>query len=203
VKSLTGIDIPALLGASLPASATGSGARDGGGTPPPAPASGRRTRGATAGAARTAGMDPGAAMAQASETIRGAAASVPPPSEPLPGSGTVHAAVAPPPTAISRSSTQPSATTSGAPSATAAELARSRAAMQSAADAVVAEGLRLAGAFLRGITSVERYSPLTIDQLAAQAPGRLKPSVNRLRMQLPDRVGAMTVGEILERTRGA
>jgi flotillin len=200
VKSLTGIDIPALLGASLPSSATGTRPADGGGSPPPAPATGRRTRAASAG--RTAGMDPSAAMAEASDRIRGATASAPPPSEPLPGSGTVHAAVAPPPTAVSRSSTTPSATTSGVPSA-AAELARSRAAMQSAADAVVAEGLRLAGAFLRGITSVERYSPLTIDQLAAQAPGRLKPSVNRLRMQLPDRVGAMTVGEILERTRGA
>jgi hypothetical protein len=75
--------------------------------------------------------------------------------------------------------------------------------MQSAAATVVAEGMRLAGALLRGITDVDRYRDLTLDQLAAQAPGRMRQPVARLRSQLPDSVGAMTVGEILDRTAGA
>jgi len=95
VKGLTGIDIPALLGGSLPASAGGGGARrehgtgNGNGGPPAAPPPAPRTRrgGSGANAGASGPVDPDAAMARASETISGAGASPAMPNIPPPTGG--------------------------------------------------------------------------------------------------------------------
>ena len=124
-----------------------------------------------------------------------------PPAAPAP-----PAPPAPPPAPTEEPPTQPVATAVPPPppsSAASEALASSRAAMESAAATVIAEGTRLAGALLRGITDVDRYRDLTLDQLATQAPGRIRQPLARLRSQLPDAVGAMTVGDILDRTSRA
>ncbi|MBA2571055.1 MAG: hypothetical protein H0V04_07750 [Chloroflexi bacterium] len=61
-------------------------------------------------------------------------------------------------------------------------------------------GIRQAGAFLRQLNAVERFRDVTLDQLAGRAPARVRGGVERIRAEVPDEVGAMTIGEILDRT---
>lgn len=61
-------------------------------------------------------------------------------------------------------------------------------------------GVQRAGAFLRRLPASERFRDITLDQLADNAPTRVRGSVERLRAEVPADVGAMTIGEILDRT---
>ncbi len=63
-----------------------------------------------------------------------------------------------------------------------------------------ADALRRAGAFLRQLPRIEQFRDTTLAELPALLPGRVRPSAERARDQLPDAVTAMTVGEILDRT---
>ncbi len=64
----------------------------------------------------------------------------------------------------------------------------------------IAAGVRRAGAFLRRLSAADRFRDITLDQLADNAPTRVRGSVARVRAEVPAEVGAMTIGEILDRS---
>ena len=66
--------------------------------------------------------------------------------------------------------------------------------------AEVDDALRRAGVFLRRIPRIEQYRGAALGELPALLPGRVRPSIERARDQLPAAVTGMTVGDILDLT---
>lgn len=119
------------------------------------------------------------------------------PSGPAPSDGGSAAANASAPGTGSPASATAASTSDASEAASAPAMAQ---AVPERSAAEVDDALRRAGVFLRRIPRIEQYRGATLGELPALLPGRVRPSVERARDQLPAAVTGMTVGDILDLT---
>jgi flotillin len=209
VKGLTGIDIPELLNEALGSSGDSSKAaaakprppappRSGGapGSAPPSGGGTARAGGATAPPAATVSAAPAARPSTA--TSSGVAATTPAPSAPPPPFASpeaVDAALADADRAMRAASATASA---AARTDTAAGPARPASAEINRTTTVDDAARRLA-ADLRGVPGIERFGAVKLAELERGGPRPLRTMWRVARVQLGERYGQMTIGELLDR----